>query len=492
MQGIWRIRELPRRRSVRRMTALLMFGSVVASILAGCTPPALTNPAPTVASISSLHFLLDNNSHSQDSRKGLRYSVVATDIHDGHTVWKHALETPGTEARDLASAPPVLANGLIYVGYNFTLPSNYSYSALAALDAKTGHLRWRHDVDSKQITQIQGQPVVSGSSVYLSVVIFHIEGGQESTSGLVQVLDSQTGALRWQTALSNVPTMVTVVDGRALVMTGQEVSGYGHLLALSAQNGSLLWDYTTNGLINRGGDVVNGWSSAPVVSGQLAYPQTVERVTDAGAEIAQLAINTSDGSLAWKYELQGKPATPVLDESGDILCIGAFLPGKGVSNVTGLDATTGRLRWTTSLRGIASGCVAAGSVFYLSYGSSSDPPSSFIALNSRNGHELWSAAMGTPIDADGTLVPSVSSGLVATYADAGLSPTNSVMTAIVVVRSSDGALVWKHIFSGRPEKIMDIEGGQIYTPEYSGLSPLISAYSLTTGAKLWTYNLGKG
>lgn len=486
MQGIVGGRWLWRPARVRQMTALLMLGGLAAAILAGCMPPLLTNATPTVSSASSLHFLLDMNSHSVGGGTGLQYSVVATDIHDGHVAWKHQLEMPASDTTNSVLAPPVLANGLVYVGYYSSPASETRHSALAALDVTTGKLRWRHDVDTAHQTEIQGQPVISGSTVYLSVDIIQGQGAQPPETGLVQALDSQTGTLRWQKKLPDVPTMAAVTNGRLFIMTNQSYSG--HLLALSAQDGSILWNYAADAPITRGGDAENAWTSAPVVSGHLVYPQVVERFSDGGADMFQLAVNMSDGHLVWKYETKGIVGTPAINQSGNTICVGTYLYSD--SSIAGLDTSTGHERWKMSLPGIASGCTAAGSAFYLSDGAADSSPGGILALNSRDGHQLWKATVGTPVDADGALVPSVSGSLVTAYLDAPLSPTNGVMAAIAVMRASDGTLVWKHTFGGRPDKVMDIEGDQIYNPEYVKLTPIITAYSLTTGAKLWSYTFG--
>jgi hypothetical protein len=61
---------------------------------------------------------------------------------------------------------------------------------------------------------------------------------------------------------------------------------------------------------------------------------------------------------------------------------------------------------------------------------------------------------------------------------------------MTVLRASDGKLVWQHDFGGRPDLLMDIEGEQIYNPEFAADVPSLVVYALDSGARLWSYRLG--
>jgi outer membrane protein assembly factor BamB len=481
-------------RRVRYMAALVILTGAAASMFAGCTLPSLpsgTSTGSPTEQTPPLYFTTDTNAVSAKSNSTLRYSVAAIDTHDGHLAWRHKMEPPAPDMADSAFTHPVLHDGLVYVGYYvFDPQTQLHHSVLEALDSATGQLRWRHTVDPEDDTKSVEQPVVSGSTVYLSVSRYRGrgQGAQQVEAGLVEALDSRTGAVRWDKELPLPPTMAAVSGEQLFVMTKQIFSG--QLVALSTQTGSTLWTYATDAPLNRGGDADNGWSSAPVVSGQRVYAQAVERFPDGGADVVQLAVNMGDGTLAWKYDTGGIAATPAIDQSGETVCVSTILTGS--SSVVGLEASTGHTRWHLTLPDSASGCAATGTTFYLSDSDSTGTSGSIFALNSRDGHRVWKTVVAGAVAADGTLTPSVSGNMIVAFVESTASPTTGVETAIAAVRASDGTIAWKRDFGGRPNKMVDIAGSQIYNPEYVNQSQLIFSYSLTTGAQLWTYVLGNG
>jgi outer membrane protein assembly factor BamB len=495
-------RRSRRARRVRVMAALVMLAGAAASMFAGCTLPSLQNGTSTGSPTGSpteptppLYFTPDYAA-SAKSNSSPRYSVAAIDTHDGHPAWRHKLEPPAPDVADSAFTHPVLHDGVVYVGYYVFDPRTQTrHSVLEALDSATGQLRWRHTVDPEGDTKSVEQPVVSSSTVYLSASRYRRQGAQEVEAGLVEALDSRTGAVRWDKELPLPPTMAAVAGEQLFVMTRQTFSG--HLVALSTQTGSTLWTYATDAPLMRGGDADNGWSSAPLVRGQRVYAQAVERFPDGGPDVVQLAVNMGDGTLAWKYDTGGIAATPAIDQSGETVCISTSLTGSNSnssssSSVVGLEASTGHTRWHLTVPGIASGCAATGTTFYLSDGDGTGTSGSIFALDSRDGHRVWKTVVAGAAVAGGTLTPSISGNMIVAFVESAASPTTGVDTAIAAVRASDGAIVWKRDVGGRPYKMVDIAGGQVYIPEDVNLSHVIRCYSLTTGARLWTYVLGKG
>jgi outer membrane protein assembly factor BamB len=484
---------MPRRPGKSFVTSLISLLALVAlasAMLAGCGASSPANGTPTTAAAEqtpAVHVVLDANAAAANSVNDLRFSAVALDTHDGHVAWRHRLETPAPNLADIATLPPLLQGGLVYVGYYYFDPqTEIHHAVLEALDPTTGQTRWRHEAG----TELSGEPVVVGSVVYLSATVFQTPGQQPIESGLVEALDSRTGSVRWSRALTDAPTMPAIAGDQVFVITSQQFAG--QLLALSARDGSVLWKYTSGAPLSRGSDAENGWSTAPIVVNQLVYVQGAERYPDGTAHLVLHAVNTRDGSLAWQHETGGIAAAPAVNQSADTLCVSAFRPSQtgGTSTVVGLVATTGQTRWISTVSAIASACVAAGETFSLSEATPGYNAGSVLVLNSQDGRQRWKAAVSAPIDADGLLPPSVSSGLAAQYVQAPTPANGPVMSAVAVVRIADGRLVWQRDFAGRPDKVMDVEGDQIYVPEQSGPLPLLAAYSLSTGALLWTYTFG--
>ena len=502
----WRLGSSATQINSKRLRAGAWIGALLAALalattvtMTGCGVPGGTQKTPITTATKdrgpALYWLLDANAAAAKSATELRFSVVALDPRDGHVAWRHELETPRPDMFDGALRPPLLLNGLVYAGYYyFDLPTMLHHAVLETLDPATGRTRWRHEVAGGSESELVGEPVVDGTTVYLSSEVFQTQGeGQPPVeSGLVEALDGKTGAVRWRKALDFVPTMPAVQDGRVFVMASGQSAG--HLLALSASDGSVLWDNRAVGQLARGGDTDNGETTAPVVAGSLVYASAVERDPDGSADMVVTAFNMSDGSVAWRYDTGGIAATPALNQSGDTLCVSAFAPSAAgsTSAVAGLAAATGEKRWSVAVAGIASACTAAGDTFYLTEAPTSYTTGSVVALSSRDGRQAWAASTGAPVIADGALPPAVDGVLAVVYLQAPPPASGPVTSTMEALRTSDGKPVWRVEVSSRPEKPAEIAGGQIYVPDIEGDLPGLAAYSLATGARLWSYRLGNG
>jgi len=77
---------------------------------------------------------------------------------------------------------------------------------------------------------------------------------------------------------------------------------------------------------------------------------------------------------------------------------------------------------------------------------------------------VWKTVVAGAVAADGALTPRVSGNMIVAFVESTASPTTGVDTAIAAVRASDGTMVWKRDVGGRPNKMVDIAGGQIYIP----------------------------
>jgi outer membrane protein assembly factor BamB len=481
-----------RRRLSPRAVLLICLAALVGGTLAACTsaPGAVGTPTNSATQGNPpIHLVVEGHFATQSSNS-LRETLVALDARDGHVAWKHPLETPAADDGDFARYPAVLANGLAYLGYYYTPKTTaLHYSVVEALDAATGQTRWRQELDAGHESEIAGLPVVDGSTVYLSAGVYQTAG----QGGVVAAFDAQSGKVRWSKPLTDTPDMPAVAGGDVFVLTKQAQGFAGRLLALRASDGSTAWDYASDVPLVRGGDLDNAYSTAPVVSGDLAFPQAIERNPDGGADVAQLAIDTKDGSLAWQYETGGIAATPAIAQDGATLCLGVttFSQAANSSGVVALATASGQKRWGATLPNYASGCVTSGSTFLVNTGSFAGEHGSLLALNSQDGTRLWETTTGAPVDADGVLAPTVAGDVAVDLvvpSDAGTSQK----TTIVVARASDGAVLWRHEFDGHAERMSDIEGDLLYNAEQQGSTRVVVAYALRTGARLWSYALAVG
>ncbi len=479
-------------RQWRPLALTLCLGVMAGSALAACavTPGASETPtASNTTQTAAIHIVFEAKNTTQSSN-GLRETVVALDVHSGKALWRHALETPNADDGNYAADPAVIQDGLVYVGYRYTPQANpVAHAVLEALDAATGQTRWRQELDAGQVSEISGSPVVDGSSVYVTTGVYSVDGQQ----GLVTAFDAQSGKVRWSKALPDSPKMPAIANGDVLFLT-QQAQGFGaRLVALHASDGSTAWTYTSTVPLTRGGDVDNAYTTAPLIGGDLVFAQALDRNPDGTADMVQLAIAARDGSLAWQYDTGGNAATPAISEDGATLCVGVttFTQSTGASSVVALAAATGQKRWGADLPRFSSGCVASGNTFLVNTGSLAGTNGSPLALSSQDGHHLWEITTDPPVDADGVLAPTVSDGIVVDL----VVPLNNLAplkTTFVVARVSDGTVLWRHTFAARADKAADIEGDQIYIVEQQWSTLVVSAYSLSTGTRLWSYTLQNG
>ena len=259
--------------------------------------------------------------------------VWALDAATGHRRWRYT--TGG-----LIDAGPAVAGGTVYVG-------SYGHAFIGAgkvyaLDAATGHLRWSYTTGS-------GVPglAVAGGTVYAG-----------SRDGKVYALDAATGHLRWSRTTGDSLSAPAVAGGTVYVATFRNNN---KVYALDAATGHFRWSQTT-------GDGASG----PAVAGGTVYVASDRKV---------YALDAATGHLRWSYTTGGPVSDPAV--AGGTVCVG--------SNrwVYALDAATGHLRWSYTTGGrvtgqaVAGGTVYAGSVDHKVY-----------ALDAATGHPRWSYTTG--------------------------------------------------------------------------------------------------
>jgi polyvinyl alcohol dehydrogenase (cytochrome) len=88
--------------------------------------------------------------------------------------------------------------------------------------------------------------------------------GPEVTSGFWSALDPATGKIIWQTANPTGAQTPGAVSGANGVVFGCSLDPNGHMFALNAATGAILWDYTSGGACAAGASISAGtvfWGS---------------------------------------------------------------------------------------------------------------------------------------------------------------------------------------------------------------------------------------
>ena len=383
----------------RRSRHTLWFASLVIALLAltlsacgsasatkGATPTTPT--APLDAQLDGETLYVINASPVAIAASG--WSLTALNPRTGTVRWK--LPTAGMVGK------PVIANGVLYVAPQ----DGYVY----AVDAATGHIRWRFQrtVNVSVTVGIDGYPALDGDTLYIA-----------SDGGTVYALDASSGRQRWLYTLptgSHIYAAPAVGNGRVYVSSG---GGDNAFYALDEATGKVAWQFTAP----------QGFDSYPLLVGETVY---------AGAngffQASLYALDVRTGKARWQYQgTDAVIARPAYD-SGHL-----FVAARDGS-LTELDGQTGKPGWHTSLGAggqnggalLATGAapVASDGVVYV--GGESGV---VAALDEATGALKWKQTVNGAVDS----APTVADGAVFVTTEKG---------GVYAFRASDGAPGWKY------------------------------------------------
>ncbi len=253
------------------------------------------------------------------------------------------------------NAQPVVASGLIF--------AMDTKNRVSAFDANTGKKRWTVSVKSKK----EKDPVIGGGLAYAHKILFVTSGYDE-----LLALSPDNGDILWRKTLPSPSRAApTVLSGIVYVSTVDS-----RLVALSAKDGSSLWEYRgigeTSGLFGAASPSANKNIVVPVFS---------------SGEITALRIE--NGAVAWSDNLSNVrrfggglesisdiTAMPIIDRG---LIITISFGGKLVA----IDERTGTRVWQRDIGGTRTPWLVGNNLFVLSN------ENQLIGLNLLNGSIFW-------------------------------------------------------------------------------------------------------
>lgn len=144
-------------------------------------------------------------------------NVYGVDLSTGAIRWRTSLQ----RGSDVQWSPPVITQGIVLVADTPSHPGSAKSSWLHALDATTGHLRWRFDLETDRQGFHDEQPLTDAKRVFVA-----------SPAGTLYAVDLRTGEEVWRRAGATLPRLIEA-DGNVVV-----VEMDGDLLQLDARNGS--------------------------------------------------------------------------------------------------------------------------------------------------------------------------------------------------------------------------------------------------------------
>ncbi len=205
------------------------------------------------------------------------------------------------------------ASVVAVIGYGFE-PGG----AVVSLDAETGEMRWRVDVDEAP----SSNPIVTNDVVYAGI------GSLVTGRSAVYAFELATGSRLWRTDISNSKLPATPVDGVALGGSMLVVNrADGVVLGLGAATGKLQWER----------QLKKPPRGAPAVVGDAVFVST-------GFDGATIhALDLATGESRWSTD---EPENPV---TGPAVADGMLYVGFTSGDLVAYDASTGDERWRAAV-----------------------------------------------------------------------------------------------------------------------------------------------
>ncbi|WP_455709795.1 outer membrane protein assembly factor BamB family protein [Methanosarcina mazei] len=304
--------------------------------------------------------------------------LVALDEYSGDIVWKVSIP----DAVYGSWASPAYDDGMVFTA---TGPE------LGCYNAKTGEKLWSFD-DTHGSKGVVG----SGPAIADDKVIFNDWDG-----GYYYCLDKYTGDLIWSFKVKgNAQSVPAYADGKFYLTSWEYGSSYqGHAYCVDAVTGKQLW-YINN--------VVESFCGSPAYKDGIIYLTTYSFYGN--GEL--LALNANDGSIIWRQTIERSDSTPAFAYGNVYVCGGA----SGFTNVQTycFNATTGSPVWSTPSKTTDKGgvgdwtcsvAVADGLVYVGSAGDGYFGYINLYALDAFTGDVVWHApyAGSSPVLSDGML-----------------------------------------------------------------------------------------
>ncbi len=273
--------------------------------------------------------------HELNSEKNSLYALRVT---DGSVVW--SMRPPEL----LTYASVLVQDGVIYIPSIFGDPLGGAL-LVARADAATGKpIPVTHSPYGFAVTT----PTIAGNLLYIG-----------DTDGYLYAMDiSKDLVVAWRTRIASDDVVGTPLAGvdpsnleissSPLVVNGVVYTGSpdGHLYALDAAAGKILWQYKT-------GDTIS--FSSPAVANGVVY---------VGSDDKSLhAVDATTGKGLWKYTTGGKIKSSPLVDNG-VVYVGSY-----DSNLYALDAATGKVRQVYQTNGqvFSSPRIVDGVLYFASY-----------------------------------------------------------------------------------------------------------------------------
>lgn len=279
---------------------------------------------------------------------------LALNVGEMKNVWRAGIGT-GTKKRLPLTAQPIIANNTV-----FTLDAE---SRLSAFNAQNGKRIWSKDIANEH----ENEEVITGGIAFAGSMLFATNGSNE-----VVAINPENGEITWRKKIS-APSRAapTAIGGRVFISTLDN-----RLFALSAADGSTLWEYV-------------GISSVAGLLGAASPAADTDVVVPAFSSGEILALRVENGAIAWSDNLANvRNFGAGLDSLSDIKAMPVIDSGLVIAmsfsgRIAAIEQSSGMRVWHREIGGSATPWVAGNTVFVLS------ADAQLIALRLKDGAILW-------------------------------------------------------------------------------------------------------
>jgi outer membrane protein assembly factor BamB len=260
---------------------------------------------------------------------------------------------------------------------------------------------------------------------------------------------NSNGDVKWQFKIENAHFVASPLIVEDFILAP---ASDGYLYALGV-DGTQRWKYKTG----------SGLFAQPASDGNLVFQSGLDHIV--------YALRVSDGSLAWKTDLESSlMSAPVLDQNG------ALYVSTMAGNVVAVNSKNGRVQWTTPTEGsLWSSPVLGEGTLYVG-NSDGKKAGKVLAISTADGRVTWKQDAGSPVVAGGVLIP-----------DMVVFPTEG--GSLTAWSLKDGKQEWTQTIGGKLYTTPAVSGDHLIVAVTQG-DKLLQAVSFT-GQIAWPFVLPK-
>jgi len=283
--------------------------------------------------------------------------------------------------------------------------------------------------------------------------MFHYDAGR---NGATPASGPTSASLMWSYTTGGVVYASPVVSDGFVFIPSYD----GKLYALDEYTGSLIWSFTT------GSNIV----ATPAVGNGMVYL--------ASKDFTVYALDENTGSMLWRISnVAAVVSSPVLAD-GKLFYGTLYSPSAGRAEFLALNPQDGTVFWRATISDYIEGSAAVsnGLVFF---GIGAISNAVVVALNETTGKTVWNYNTAVPTTI--TTAPATAYGNVYVGLDS---------TRVLVLKQITGSLVWSfNTPSGSNATSPAIYNGVVYFGTGRGI---VYARNATTGVQIWSYTTPTG